>query len=178
MRVSWRCCLGVLLSGASLLLAQSPRMLVPRDAHKFRVEAEEVIVNKEAVRINRYGQQHWNYWTTDKNAEKKWSGSGIVIQSPAVREDRQRPEDGAPPLKIVIPLPDEGPWRIVLHGATRVIGFSLDGKEYRRIRGGAVLASGFRAEQFECWFDDMFAEKDPKRRGATYLDFFEITKEQ
>ena len=39
----------------------------------------------------------WNLWSTDADAQKKWSG-GVVLQSTAVKEDRRTHEEGAPPL--------------------------------------------------------------------------------
>ena len=85
----------------ALLLAGEPAPA------RFRLEAEEVIVNKEALRKDRMTPVTWNFWTTDKDAEKKWSGCGMVVQSPPVKADRASPEEGAPPLRVVLPLPDE-----------------------------------------------------------------------
>ena len=56
----------------ALLLAGEPAPA------RFRLEAEEVIVNKEALRKDRMTPVTWNFWTTDKDAEKKWSGCGMV----------------------------------------------------------------------------------------------------
>ena len=156
----------------ALLLAGEPAPV------RFRLEAEEVIVNKEALRKDRMTPVTWNFWTTDKDAEKKWSGCGMVVQSPPVKADRASPEEGAPPLRVVLPLPDEGPWDIRVVGPHRPIGYSEDGVTYRRLQGSPYLARGYRSasREFVCWFDDLYAAERPERRGSTYLDYFEVTR--
>lgn len=143
----------------------------------IKIEAEEVVVNKEALRKDRYTDDYWNYWTTDAGAEKKWSGCGIVLQSPRVLEDRKTPEEGAPPLHIRIQLPDRGPWRISVVGVNRPAGLSFDGKTFTYFTGREIIKE-FVADKgyFECWFDDMFANKDKKKLGSTYLDYFLIER--
>ena len=156
----------------ALLLAGEPAPV------RFRLEAEEVIVNKEALRKDRMTPVTWNFWTTDKDAEKKWSGCGMVVQSPPVKADRASPEEGAPPLRVVLPLPDEGPWDIRVVGPHRPIGYSEDGVTYRRLQGSPYLARGYRSasREFVCWFDDLYAAERPERRGSTYLDYFEVMR--
>ncbi|MGN0878357.1 MAG: hypothetical protein ACI4WT_02730 [Oligosphaeraceae bacterium] len=171
-RLMWS---GLCVCGAGALLwAGGP----PAEPQRFRLEAEEVIVNKEVLRKDRMTPVTWNLWTTDKDAEKKWSGCGVVVQSPRVMADRATPAEGAPPLRIVIPLPDEGPWDIRVVGPHRPIGYSADGETYRRLQGASYLARGYRSasREFACWFDDLYAAEQPEKRGSTYLDYFEVTR--
>ncbi|HIE53451.1 MAG TPA: hypothetical protein EYP85_16995, partial [Armatimonadetes bacterium] len=67
----------------------------------LRFEAEDISEPKEAWQKDTYSDTKWNLWSTDKDALKKWS-EGVVLQSPRVMKDRERPEDGAPPLHSVV----------------------------------------------------------------------------
>ena len=76
-------------------------------------------------------------WSTDVNAHI-WSGR-VVVRAPAVQADRERPEDGAPPLLIRLPIPEAGVYTISLGGSQRPLALSLDGgKTWRRFTQGTI----------------------------------------
>lgn len=150
-------------------------LLQAQDSVKY--EAEDVIINPEVVLQGDGALPNaWNFWATDKNAHL-WSGRK-VIRSPWVKEERKTPEEGAPVLKVRIPVPEDGIYTLTSFPASRVFGLSLDaGKTWQRFHGGNIvtqqkLQKGF----FECWFDDCFMEPEPSRRGSAYLDYFILQK--
>jgi len=138
-------------------------------------EAEEVIVNKEVVIKDKMRPDLWTYWTTDKDADKKWSG-GVVIRSPEVKTDRATPEEGAPVLYVSIPMPESGTWDIRASGINRPIALSRDGGKTWIRQTSPLIAEGIIADgtPFTCCFDDAFAHDKPEHCGATYLDYFSI----
>lgn len=68
----------------------------PRSLAPLEFEPQDWTTPKYAWRVNQSSETHWNLWSTDKDAEKRWT-KGVVLQGPTVREDRKSPEDGAPP---------------------------------------------------------------------------------
>ena len=70
-------------------------------AQELRFEAEDIVDGEGVWQVNKYSDTLWNLWSTDKDAMKKWS-EGIVLQSPRVMQDRDKPEDGAPALHAVV----------------------------------------------------------------------------
>jgi len=141
----------------------------------LRFEAETVAEPASAWIPDRDTKDHWNLWSTDRDAEKKWSG-GVVLRSPSVMEDRKSPEDGAPPLHIVLRDVPPGVYNVEMR-VGRVVGVSRDGKNWVRFRGG-VLYSAQRFEagkSFDFWVDDMFAITEPKHRGPAYVDYIVLT---
>ena len=60
-------------------------------AAEVRYEAEDVIVNREALIPEKSAPDKWTVWSTDTNAHN-WSGR-VVVRAPAVLADRERPED-------------------------------------------------------------------------------------
>ena len=47
---------------------------------QMQIEAETVIVNKEATNLEELRPNSWSIWSTDVN-KKAWSG-GVVVRSP------------------------------------------------------------------------------------------------
>jgi rhamnogalacturonan endolyase len=130
-------------------------------------EAETVAGPVSSWLTNRTSKTHWNLWSTDKDAAKKWSG-GVVLQSPVVTADRASPEDGAPPLHVRIPGLADGLYDVQLKGG-RSFGISFDGRTWARSTGGTVAESlAVTGGVFEMWFDDRFV--DTKNPGTCYLD--------
>ncbi len=58
----------------------------------LRFEAEDITEPKDAWLVDRSSDNKWNLWSTDKDAEKKWSG-GVVLRSPLVHKDRASTEE-------------------------------------------------------------------------------------
>lgn len=138
----------------------------------LRYEAEDYTTPKEAWQINTFSEDHWNLWSTDKNADKKWSG-GVVLQSPAVKEDRKSGEEGAPVLHTVIEGVPKGIYDIYIN-STRSIGVSLDGKTWSSSTGGVLFDDPVRIRngRFELWVDDRFANVGGT--GPCYYDYLEL----
>lgn len=139
-----------------------------------RFEAENVTSPKTAWAVNKFSADKWNLWSTDKDAEKKWSG-GIVLQSPRVVRDRANPEDGAPVLHTVIRDIAPGKYYVEIGGVSRAMAVSFDGTTWKKIYGSnrqlgliAVDTSGF-----ELWVDDRYA--DDSNPGSCYYDYLEFT---
>ncbi|MCX7817769.1 MAG: hypothetical protein N2652_00905 [Kiritimatiellae bacterium] len=130
-------------------------------------EAETVSSPTTAWTTNRSRPDRWNLWSTDSDAQRKWSG-GVVLQSPPVRKDRASADEGAPPLHTRIEHLPPGRYDVVLR-PTRPLAVSLDGREWRKTTGGVVFdrlpaTNGV----IEFWVDDRFA--DPANPGAAYYD--------
>jgi hypothetical protein len=145
-----------------------------RAQQSLRFEAEDVTGPSDAWQADQYSDSRWNLWSTDKDAAKKWSG-GVVLQSPRVLKDREKPEDGAPPLHTVIQKIPPGKYYVEIGGVARPLAISLDGKTWKRIDGSArnlgLLEIG--EEGFQLWVDDRYASG--ANPGSTYYDYLEFT---
>jgi len=157
--------LGLLMClAAGTCLAQQP----------LRFEAEDVTEPRGAWIADRHTESKWNLWSTDKDAEKKWS-EGVVLQSPRVMADRALPEDGAPPLHSHVKDIPPGKYDVEIGGVGRPMAISLDGETWQRIssssRNLGLLEIG--PGGFELWVDDRYAsETNP---GSCYYDYLEFT---
>ena len=110
----------------------------------------------------------WNLWSTDSDAQKKWSG-GVVLQSPPVAEDRAAPEDGAPPLHTRITGIPRGRYEVEVK-LGRSLAVSLDGKTWEKKEGRDPRLGVFEIHDgtFELWVDDRYAYAAGP--GSTYYD--------
>ncbi|MCL4204258.1 MAG: hypothetical protein KJ000_17385 [Pirellulaceae bacterium] len=158
----------------TIVLALLTVMAMPLAA-QIRFEAEDVSEPGDAWVENRDSANRWNLWSTDADAERKWSG-GVVLRSPLVMADRQRPEDGAPPLKTVIHDVSPGVYTVELK-VSRTLGVSLDGVTWQRYTGGPLLTGHRVAEgdSISFWVDDRFAVENEAGRGAAYYDCVLLT---
>lgn len=139
----------------------------------LRFEAEDVTEPKDAWLVNRSSDHKWNLWSTDKDAEKKWSG-GVVLRSPLVLKDRVSAEEGAPPLHSRVTQIPPGKYYVTLGGVGRPIAVSLDGASWRKIEGSGNLGLfEVGQEGFQLWVDDRFAATT--NPGACYYDYLEFT---
>ncbi|MBM4086354.1 MAG: hypothetical protein FJ272_16335, partial [Planctomycetes bacterium] len=140
---------------------EKPPSLAP-----LEFEPQDWTTPKDAWLVNQSSETKWNLWSTDKDAEKRWT-KGVVLQGPTVREDRKSPEEGAPPLHTRITGIPEGRYDVVIKSA-RSLGVSLDGKTWRRFEGG-TLAENVHITNgvFEVWVDDRYASTPP---GPCYYD--------
>lgn len=140
----------------------------------LRFEAEDISTPAEAWVENRETPDHWNLWSTDRDAERKWS-EGIVLRSPAVMEDRATPEEGAPPLHAVVTGLPPGSYAVEIGGVGRPLGVSFDGVTWRkqttRNLGEFTITDG----RFELWVDDRYAADDPDGRGPCYFDYLQFS---
>ncbi len=143
---------------------------------QMQIEAETVIVNREATNQETLLPDKWCIWSTDVN-KKAWSG-GVVVRSPITKADHKTHDEGAPVLHIRLPIPEPGFYSIEMHGSSRTIGISLDeGKTWRRFNSG-VVASAIRIDNgfFDCWFDDCYHTPPPQTLGPAYIDYFLVNK--
>lgn len=140
----------------------------------LRFEAEDVTGPKDAWSVNQFSPQKWNLWSTDKDAQKKWSG-GVVLQSPRVIKDRAKPEDGAPVLHTIVKDIPPGKYYLDIGGVSRAMGISFDGQSWRRIEGSGRRLGLIEVgdEGFELWVDDRFASS--KSPGSCYYDYLDFT---
>ena len=140
----------------------------------LRFEAETVTSPQNAWQADRASKDKWNLWSTDKDADKKWSG-GIVLQSPPVKQDRSRPEEGAPVLHTHVKSLPPGKYYVKLGSIGRPIGISLDGKTWKKIEGGGsnlgLIAVG--KDGFHMLVDDRYASTT--NPGSCYYDYLEFT---
>ena len=140
----------------------------------LRFEAEDISTPAEAWVENRETPDHWNLWSTDRDAERKWS-EGVVLRSPAVMEDRATPEEGAPPLHAVVTGLPPGTYAVEIGGVGRPLGVSFDGVTWRkqttRNLGEFTITDG----RFELWVDDRYAADDPDGRGPCYFDYLQFS---
>lgn len=137
-------------------------------AQELKFEAEAWSTPVTAWQTDKFSDNLWNLWSTDQNAATKWSG-GIVLQSPVVKADRDKPEDGAPPLHTVITGLPKGTYDIFMNG-TRALGLSFDGVTWQRSRGGQIASERKIDDgRFELWVDDRYVT--PEGPGSCYYDF-------
>ncbi len=158
-----------LLFSLAVLLAAVPAFA----QQEMTFEAEDVCGPETAYGKDISPTDKWNVWSKDNDAAKKWS-AGKVVQSPQVMADREKPEDGAPPLRITLPGIPKGAW-IVTVKFGRELGVSLDGKEWKRLSetGGRLGRFDIPDGKFEFWVDDRWADK--KNPGFGYLDSITLT---
>lgn len=154
---------------ATLAIALAGTALFCQAAETLRFEAEDCVVNRDAVLLDKFAPNRWTLWTKDSDAQRKWSG-GAVLKSPEVKADRATPEEGAPPLHLRLTRIPKGTYDVRIKRG-RALAVSMDGKQWSRLEGD-TLAHDVKIDngQFEFWVDDRFAEVQPEHRGATYVD--------
>lgn len=137
-------------------------------------EAEDVSQPEDAWGEDIRPVDKWNLWSRDQDADKKWSG-GVVLQSPPVLEDRERPEDGAPVLHTRLTDIPEGRWTVSIKFG-RELAVSLDGEEWRRLSelGGVLGTFDVTDGTLEFWVDDRFAHA--ANPGFSYYDTVTLTR--
>jgi len=157
---------------ALLAMGLSPE--IAPAAEPIRFEAEDVTEPKDAWSVNRFSNEKWNLWSTDKDAEKKWSG-GVVLQSPRVMKDRSSAKEGAPVLHTLVKDIKPGKYYVEIGGVGRPMGISFDGESWQRIEGSkrhlGLIEVGKAG--FELWVDDRYASKT--NPGSCYYDYLEFT---
>ncbi len=134
----------------------------------LRFEAEDISEPADAWQTNRDSADRWNLWSIDQDAERKWSG-GIVLRSPSVAEDRESPEDGAPPLHSIVTGIPPGTYTVEIGGVGRPVAVSLDGETWTRQTGRVLGEFEIADGRFELWVDDRYAHDDDP--GPTYYDY-------
>lgn len=161
-----RLLLGVLLIGYGAIAAPA----------ELRFEAEEYSTPGDAWLVDQSAPDRWTLWSTDIDAQKKWSG-GVVLRSPVAVEDRATGEEGAPVLHTVLTGIPAGFYDVDIPKVVRTLGVSLDGQTWRPFRDGGLLARSVQLEgTFEFWVDDRFAH--PDHPGPAYYDFARLRPAQ
>ena len=132
-------------------------------------EAETCSTPTDAWIRNRDTPDHWNLWSTDKNA-KNWSG-GVVLRAPTVHTDRTAPEQGAPALHTRLTGIPPGTSHVEVKPGGRPLGLSLDGTHWVKFRGGFIARDvAIRDGTFELWADDRYACDPGPGAGSGYYD--------
>ncbi|MGC9318126.1 MAG: carbohydrate binding domain-containing protein [Armatimonadota bacterium] len=139
----------------------------------LQFEAEDISRPESAWQVNRDSEDHWNLWSTDQDAEKKWS-EGVVLRSPTVEADRDAPEDGAPPLHSVVTELSPGRYSVYIGGVGRPMGVSLDGETWQKQTGHELGEFDIEDGHFELWVDDRYAA-GADSTGPTYYDYLRFT---
>jgi hypothetical protein len=163
-RLMFRCLLSFVLPAISTVAwAVTPPGIV--------FESEAICEPQSAWQKDRGSPNHWMLWTKEDNIERKRSG-GAVLASPSVTTDRQRPEEGAPPLHAVVRGLEPGLYAVYLSAPGRPLAYSLDGKEWIRYQGGELALGKHRIADrpFEFWIDDRYAAP-ANNRGPAYFDY-------
>jgi len=133
---------------------------------KLVFEAEAYTTPSDAWQENKFSENKWNLWSTDKDAHKKWSG-GVVLQSPRVTADRAKPEDGAPPLHTKITGIPNGAYTVEVKMG-RTLAFSRDGKRWVKKSRGDLGRVEITDGTFELWVDDRYLHTG--NPGSGYYD--------
>jgi len=155
--------------GVSLAVVLTTLATIGRGAERLQFEAEDCVVNRDAVLLDKSAPNRWMLWTKDADAQRKWSG-GAVLKSPEVKADRATPEDGAPPLHLLLKGIAPGTYDVRIKRG-RALAVSLDGQQWQRLEGDLVAGGvNITAGTFEFWVDDRYAEIKPQGRGASYVD--------
>ncbi|MBD3291932.1 MAG: hypothetical protein GF393_03345, partial [Armatimonadia bacterium] len=137
----------------------------------LRFEAEDITQPASAWQENTDSDDHWNLWSTDQNADEKWS-EGIVLRSPEVMADRESPEEGAPPLHVTVTGIPEGTWQVSVGGLSRAMGISLDGETWQKQTSRTLGEFEITDGRFEVWLDDRYVY--PDNPGPTYFDYLQL----
>ena len=137
------------------------------DQRTLVFEAETVSGPANAWLVNKTSKDHWNLWSTDADAAKKWSG-GVVLQTPPVMADRASPAEGVPPLHTHIAGIPNGRYDVTVK-MNRTLGVSRDGgKTWARLSNGDLGEVTITDGTFDLWVDDRFA--DANNPGSGYYD--------
>ena len=130
-------------------------------------EAEDYTTPRSAWQSNQFSDRQWNLWSTDRDADRKWSG-GVVLQSPVVKADRASAEEGAPVLHTRITGIPQGRYEVQVKMG-RTLAISRDGNQWQRVTDGAsaIGVVEVRDGTFDLWVDDRYAHEPP---GSAYYD--------
>lgn len=146
---------------------------LPTDFTPLVFEAEDYVVNKDAWLRDKVTAERWNLWSTDVDAQRKWSG-GVVLQSPPVRADRSAAHEGVPPLHTRITGIPRGRYEVELR-IGRTLAVSLDGQHWEKRSDAERVLGVFQITDgtFEVWVDDRYVhEPNP---GSAYFDYVKLT---
>jgi rhamnogalacturonan endolyase len=137
-------------------------------------ESEDISTPASAWQENVNSDNLWNLWSTDVNAIDKWSGGGVVLQSPPVLQDRSSPEEGAPVLHSVIDGLDPGEYQVSIKYG-RALAASLDGQNWINLAevNGSLGSFNVSDGSIEFWIDDLYADMDGP--GSSYYDCVYLT---
>ncbi len=141
---------------------------IPEDFEPLVFEAEDHTGPEQAYQKDKTSTNLWNLWSTDSDADKKWSG-GVVFQSPPVREDRAAPEEGAPPLHTHLAGIPEGRYEVEIK-IGRALAVSRDGKTWEKKESGVASLGVVDVVDgtFDLWVDDRYAYAPGP--GSAYYD--------
>ena len=155
--------LGIIFASCALVVAEA---YAGEARRTFVFEAEDVSAPADAWEHDKHSATKWNLWSTDRDAEKKWSG-GVVLQSPRVLEDRGSAEEGAPPLHTRVTRLPPGRYAVEIK-LGRTLAVSRDGRNWTRQSGRELGVFEIADGTFELWVDDRYAH--PTDPGSAYYD--------
>ncbi|HOZ46798.1 MAG TPA: hypothetical protein PLO37_19955 [Candidatus Hydrogenedentes bacterium] len=161
--------LGVGVVCANVGVALEPKGIV--------YEAEAISSPADAWVLNESSEDRWRLWTDEPDIERKRSGKA-VLASPNVAADRERPEDGAPPLHSVVTDLEPGVYHVyVSNPGGRPLAYSLDGGTWVRHAGSewSAGAQDIADGRFEFWVDDRYAYP-AGNPGPGYYDYVRFVR--
>lgn len=153
------------------VLALALLVATPSLTQTLRFEAEDIVVTQGAWQENKSSETLWNLWSTDNDAQRKWS-EGVVLQSPRVLRDRERPADGAPVLHAVVTGIPPGTWSVTYATVGRPVAISFDGQNWRKLTTPQLGEFRIDDGRFEIWVDDRYASET--NSGSCYFDYLEF----
>ncbi len=141
---------------------------LPASFETLIYEAEDYTTPKDAWREDESTTTHWNLWSTDTDAERKWSG-GVVLQSPQVKQDRATAAEGVPPLFTHVTGIPAGRYEVEVK-LGRTLAVSLDGEKWEKKFGSDRYLGVFDISDgtFDLWVDDRFVHAS--NPGHSYYD--------
>ncbi len=152
------------------------RFLPQRDLHREGrlFEIEKYVVNREALstQSDRDGDRLWSVVRLSREENTPCFSRGTALKSDSVLADREKPEDGCPPLHVRVGPLEPGRYQVHMSVPGRALAYSADGRKWTRLPGTTAPALGLMTLTrpfFDFWLDDRYAE--PGNPGPTYVDF-------
>jgi len=122
-----------------LSLLVSPPLAAGVGHGQLRFEAEDYHLPRDPWLKDKTVPNRWTFWSTDTDAERKWSG-GVVLKSPPVSAYRATPQEGVPRLHTVLTGIPTSVSNVQIK-CGRVLAVSLGGQTWRRA-GDAGIGHG------------------------------------
>ena len=137
-------------------------------------EIERYVVNRDAfsAQVDADGDGCWSLCRLSREENTPYFSRGTVLKSDSVAADRDTPAEGCQPLHVRVGPLEPGRYQVHLNVPGRALGYSHDGKAWRRIAGTKLPELGLMKitePYFEFWLDDRYA--DPGNPGPTYVDY-------
>jgi len=148
---------------------------LPLGAWEKRFEAEEVLLNKEALTATPDAPRKWLYWTDDPKSWR-WTG-GKVLRSPGPQK-KSAPGQDSEVLKFAIPVPEDGNYDLQVRYIWRLAASLDEGKNWRELnKTGDLLINRplKKGDTVSVWLSAHLFSKVVNR---VHLDHFTLCKRE